>query len=207
MDRNAIYKRSHDQAGDVILECGTHHGCTAIVLSKWVGEDGKIVTFEPFYKNCEIARKNMELNHVKNVTLVQKAVGAVNGRAKIDGISNSSVILSSPGIEVETTCLDAYEDQNPDFIKIDVEGFELQVLQGARKVLSKTPKLAIEIHTEQLFKFGASVDDLFKLIPIDNYELWIQWKDTENPLRYNKQEPIRGCVHLFGIPHKTAGQA
>jgi len=46
--------------GDVVLECGGHHGCTAIVLSNWVGADGKVVTFEPHPANCGIIDKNIQ---------------------------------------------------------------------------------------------------------------------------------------------------
>ena len=51
--------------GNVVLERGGHHVCTAIVLSNLIGNDGKIVRFEPFPKNCEIIRKNIELNGLR----------------------------------------------------------------------------------------------------------------------------------------------
>jgi FkbM family methyltransferase len=194
------------EPGDVVLECGAHHGCTTILLSKWVEDEGKVVTFEPFHKNCEIVRKNIELNGLKNVTLERKAVGAEKGYIKINGTSNSSVVLSNPGIKVELTCLDDYEHLKPNFLKIDVEGFEHQVLQGAQRILSKRPKLAIEIHTETLSQYGASVEDILKSIAVDNYKLWIQWNDGEEPVEYNKQEPITKRVHLFCIPHNTKSQ-
>lgn len=186
--------------GDVILECGGHHGCTAIVLSNWVGDMGKVVTFEPLPNNCDIIQKNIQQNRLENVTLERKAVGAERGKITITNVSNSSVALSREGIEVEMTCLDEYEHLNPTFLKIDVEGFELQVLQGAKRILSKRPKLAIEIHTEQLFHFGSSIEDLFRLIGVEDYNLWIQWQDGKYPEEYKKTTPILKRVHVFFIP-------
>lgn len=186
--------------GDVVLECGGHHGCTAIVLSNWVGASGKVVTFEPSRANCDIIEKNIQQNGLQNVILERKAVGAGPGRITINDASNSSVTMSGEGTEVELTCLDEYEHLNPTLLKIDVEGFEMQVLQGAKKILSTCPKLAIEVHTTALSKYGASVQDLFRLIDVENYKLWIQWEDGQQPKEYDMRAPIEERVHLFGIP-------
>jgi len=186
---------------DVILECGGHNGCTAVVLSKWIGEGGKVITFEALPKNCDIIEMNIEQNSLQNVTLERKAVGAKRGKITIVDTSNSSVATSGQGIEVELTCLDEYEHLNPTFIKIDVEGFEVQVLRGARRILSKRPKFAIEIHTGAFAKYGDSMDDLFRLIGVENYKLWIQWDDNEQPEEYDMRTPIEKRVHLFGIPN------
>lgn len=188
------------EQGDVVLECGGHHGCTAIVLSDWVGVGGKIVTFEPLQANCNIIEKNIQQNGLTNVILERKAVGAERGVITISDASNSSVSLSDGRIVVELTCLDEYEHLNPTFIKIDVEGFEMQVLQGAKKILSRRPKLAIEIHTNQLSRYGASVRDILTLINSENYKLWIQWEDGEPPEEYDLMTSIEKRVHIFGVP-------
>ena len=69
--------------------------------------------------------------------------------------------------------------------------------------MSKKPKLAIEIHTGTLGRYNASVEDVFNLINPDEYELWVQWEDGEEPIEYDgKSPPITSRVHLFGIPRK-----
>lgn len=188
------------EQGDVVLECGGHHGCSAIILSHWVGAAGKVVTFEPSPANGDIIEKNIEQNGISNITLERKAVGAEQGMITISEASNSSVTPSGEGLRAELTCLDEYEHLNPTFLKIDVEGFEMQVLQGAKQILSTRPKLAIEIHTEDLSQYGASVQDLFRLIDVKNYKLWIQWDDFKYPEEYDMSTPIQKRVHLFGIP-------
>jgi FkbM family methyltransferase len=188
------------EPGDVVLDCGAHHGRSAILFSKWVGDKGKIVAFEPLPKNCDILGKNIALNEITNIVLERKAVGAHRGRIRIDGVSDSTVIFSKQGLEVEVTCLDDYAHLNPAFVKVDVEGFEHQVLQGAQRVLSKRPKLAVEIHGNKLSKYGASLEDILNAIGLDRYNLWIQWKDSEEPKQYDTKEPITQRVHLFCLP-------
>jgi FkbM family methyltransferase len=188
------------EQGDVVLECGGHHGCTAIVLSNWVGSAGRVVTFEPLPQNCDVIAKNIQQNGLRNVELERKAVGAEPGKISISDASNSSVTLPGQGVEVELTCLDEYEHLNPTFLKIDVEGYEMQVLQGSKKILSTRPKLAIEIHPAQLSQYGASVEDIFRLIDIENYRVWIQRDAGREPEEYDLRTPIEKRVHLFGMP-------
>ncbi len=186
--------------GDSILECGGHHGCTAIILSKWVGPAGKVVTFEPLPANCKIIEKNIRLNHLTNVTLERKALGPNQQTIFITNSSNASVSTSDKGVKVDQTCLDDYAYLNPTFIKIDVEGFEKQVLLGAQKILATCPKLAIEIHTEDIHKYGASLSDIFRLIHVENYKIWIQWQNDQSPEEYDMKTPIAKRIHLFCIP-------
>lgn len=186
--------------GDVVFECGGHHGCTAILMSNWVGAAGKVVTFEPLPANCDIIEKNIRQNGLTNVRLERKAVGARRGIITINDVSNSSVRMSGKGVEVQATCLDDYENLNPTFLKIDVEGFEAHILQGAKRILSTRPKLDIEIHTNLLSQYGTPVPDLLRLIDVENYKLWIQWEDNQEPEEYDRNTPIDGRVHLFGIP-------
>lgn len=194
------------EEGDVILEVGGHHGCSAILLSHWVGAGGKVVTFEPFPENCDILEKNIQLNGLTNVDLHRNAVGAERGEIIIDA-SSSAVNPSGKGRAVQLTFLDAYEHLNPTFLKIDVEGFEIQVLQGAKNILAKRPKLAIEIHADLLSQYGGSVNELFALMKLDDYKVWIQWKDDQQPEEYDMRSPIEHRVHLFCLPRAVSLEA
>ncbi len=191
------------EKGDVILECGGHHGCSAILLSKWVGVDGKVVTFEPDPANCDILEKNIQLNRLENVVLHRAAVGAKSGTTTYDVAANS-VSESSAGLDVKVVCLDEYEHLNPTFLKIDVEGFEVQVLRGAKKILSRRPKLEIEVHTELLSQFGTSLEELMRLINIKDYKVWIHWRDDQQPEEYDIRIPIEKRCHIFCIPYPVS---
>jgi len=88
------------QEGDVVFECGAHHGCSTVALSHWVGDKGKVVAFEPVTKNCDIIRKQIELNNLTNIVLESKAVGARIGKTTITGSSNSSIAQPEPENQV-----------------------------------------------------------------------------------------------------------
>ncbi|MGH7267355.1 MAG: FkbM family methyltransferase, partial [Candidatus Rokuibacteriota bacterium] len=192
------------QPGDVVFECGAHHGCTTVMLSRWVGDGGAVVAFEPVPANCAIIEKTLALNAITNVTLERKAVGATAGTVRIDGISNSSVLPSGRGIATPQVRLDDYAARNPTLLKLDVEGYEVEVLKGARNVLRTRPKLAIEVHAEQLTRFASSVDELLGSIDMDAYRWWVQWTDQEPAREYDGTPPITTRVHLFGVPTRTS---
>lgn len=185
--------------GDVVFECGGHHGCSAILLSKWVGETGKVVTFEPLPSNFEILEKNVRLNSLANVIPKREAVGANAGAITFDE-AISGISASGNGVSVKVSRLDDYAYLNPTFLKIDVEGFELDVLRGATEIMSTCPKLELEVHVELLGQYGASIDDLFDLIDPDRYRIWAQWKDDQQPEPYDMRTPITSRAHLFCIP-------
>ncbi|MDJ0592411.1 MAG: FkbM family methyltransferase [Pleurocapsa sp. MO_226.B13] len=201
--------------GDIVFECGTHHGLTAILLSEWVGKTGKVISFEINEKNTQIARKNLELNQIDNVIIEQKGLGSNESKLKIFDKSNSSIAPSNIislawlknfiyGIsEAEIISLDYYSQTQsikPTFLKIDVEGYESEVLKGAREILKTLPKLEIEIHTEILSRYDTSVREIFELIEIDKYQTWVQWDDRSEPKPFDLQQKIDRRVHLFALP-------
>lgn len=197
------YIRDHlIKPGDIVFDCGAHHGCMAILFSHWVEEKGKVIAFESLPRNADVIENNIKLNKLQNVVLERKAVGSKRGKIAITDESDSQVIhRHGYGIEVEMTCLDEYSYLDPSFLKIDVEGYEIEVLKGAQHILKKKPKLAIEIHTESLERYNSSIEELFRLIDVEKYELWVQWHDDEEPVLYDEKKSIRKRVHLYGLPH------
>jgi FkbM family methyltransferase len=199
---------------DVVLECGGHHGASAILLSQLLGPEGHIVSFEPNSSNLNVLCRNLVLNHVANVTVEHAAVGSEAGSTKIFKKSNASVLpsrfLSSGmmnlmyGVEdVPVVTLDSYVHDHglkPTFLKIDVEGYEGEVLKGAKKILETAPKLALELHTEVLDRYDTSVAEILSLLDLDRYETWIQVDDRNAPQPYDPKVPITHRVHLFAIP-------
>lgn len=191
--------------GDVVYECGSHHGCATIMLSQWVGEKGKVLTFEPNPVNYEITKININNNNNNNVEIINAAVGAENGEVIINTTSSNSSIVTKESTKsnvhkVKMINLDSLPEPRPNVLKIDVEGYETDVLKGAKEILKLKPCLAIEIHAEQLHKYNTSVDEVFDLIGKDNYNFWVQWDDQKDPVPYNFDKMITHRIHLFGIP-------
>ena len=195
-------KKNICEEGDIVMECGGHHGLTAVVIAKWIGDGGYLYSFEPNPDNVSIMEKNLEINQIKNVKIIPNAVGSADGTILVSNSSSNSYILKGKennGIQVPVVKLDDYIDLKPTVIKIDVEGFEIEVLKGAKQLLKTLPKLVIELHPDMITRYGTSVDELLLLID-SRYKLWVQWDILKEPVAYDGKTPITHRAHLFAIP-------
>jgi FkbM family methyltransferase len=168
--------KEHLSAGDYVVDCGAHHGLMSVLCAKWVGEKGRVTTFEALPTNAEVIKKNVLLNGLSNVTIRNEAVGKENGTISFTLDSNASVAtdVDKRTIEVPLVNLDSALETAPTLLKIDVEGFELEVLKGASKLLQSRPALAIEIHCIMYNEPAAQVKELLDLLPMNDYQVWIQ---------------------------------
>lgn len=165
--------------GDVIADVGAFIGLYALALAKRVGPQGRVVAFEPSAPNCAILKQHVRLNHVKNtLEVVQAAVGAEKGRVQFqdDGSSESHVIANpntpQSAASIQMVTLDeVFVGKRLDILKIDVEGFEEQVLRGADGLLRDTERgprvLYIEVHPFAWPSVGTTGESLLTLL--DSY--------------------------------------
>ena len=146
------------QPGMTVLDIGGHIGYFTLLLAKYVGENGRVFAFEPLPENFELLQKNIRLNGLKRVEASQLAVFSKAGRMNITvaderhNSGESSLVhhVGSEQIQVEATTVDAFCEMRgirPDFLKVDVEGAEYDVLMGAADTIRDSrPKLLIELH-------------------------------------------------------------
>jgi FkbM family methyltransferase len=190
------------QKGDIIFDVGAHHGFYTILMALWTGSEGKVIAFEPSVHNFKILQKNIEMNNLKNVILINKAVGSSDEKVSISDDRNATVIKKRTFLqEVEMTFLDQFLNYTPNFIKIDVEGYETEVLKGAEKILKNKPRIDLELHVNELKHLGFQIEDIFKSLNMNDYTLWIQESGDSIPKLF-ENEPIiaHQQVHLFAIP-------
>ena len=145
--------------GDVCVDIGAHIGYYTLLASRLVGRDGHVYAFEPSPVNYRSLSANLARNGVANVTALQVAVGATSKRADLyegPGTNTGGATLSpllggrrgnQPIVEVEVR---AVADSIPEaewprirVVKIDVEGYEVEVLRGLDPVFARTGSLAV----------------------------------------------------------------
>lgn len=195
--------------GAKVVECGAHHAYGTIVLSKWVGEQGKVYACEPLPENVPVIQENIKLNSLTNVEVIPEAIGAQSGSVRFRPNSNGNVQPDGVpgGIEVRVTTIDELCERygfTPDLIKIDVEGYEVGVLEGAKQTLSRHPGLQIEVHPHQIVNFNRTVEDLWKLIDLPAYEIWYQPHDLSAVEKIAGAIPINRRSHIYLIPRPAA---
>lgn len=144
--------------GSVVFDIGAHVGFYTLLAAHKVGENGKVYAFEPAPNNINYLKKHVALNEFDNVHVIEAAVADSDGTTYFDfrTSSYSGQIADGGDVEVVLRSLDSLiqsgEVEQPDLIKIDVEGAESLVLDGSQSLLANyKPKLLIAIHgSEQL---------------------------------------------------------
>lgn len=151
--------------GDTIVDVGAHIGNYALFGSKQVGSNGKVIAIEPDPDNFYILNKNIRLNHLDNVLLLNCAVYSEKSQIKLYtfkehlefSIYNTIIPTRAHSRQytlVPSDTLDNILNKNGidltkiSWIKIDVEGAELEVLKGTTDTLSKSRNISllIEVH-------------------------------------------------------------
>jgi len=149
--------------GEVVLDVGAHVGLFTMKARKAVGENGLVVAIEPEPKNAALLSENVRSHGFKNVVVVKKAAGNHKGKVKLYvslGSRGHSLLPIRPSsIDVDMDTLDNIAAElgltRVDFIKIDVEGAELDVLKGAEKIL-RMPNVKLAIAAYHPLPDGSS---------------------------------------------------
>ncbi|MEA2013004.1 MAG: FkbM family methyltransferase [Verrucomicrobiota bacterium] len=163
------------KAGDTIIDVGANIGTTVIPSALATGKTGVVLAFEAHPETFEFLRGNIKLNNLKNVTAFNFALGEKEGDATISDIDDDDqnhVMRDKNGKLVKLAPLDNFTKKLEiiNLLKIDVEGYELFVLQGAEETLKKTKIVNIEISEKHFAKFGYSCSDVINLLASYNFE-------------------------------------
>ena len=149
------------QPGMVAADIGAHMGFDTLLLARLVGPSGLVHAFEPDPANGRRLRRNCELNSLHQVICHATAISDRNGIVSFSasGTTTSHITEESEAgsISVPTETLDEamsrFANQPLHLVKLDVEGAEFKVLQGATRILREIrPAWLIEIHSAQALK-------------------------------------------------------
>jgi FkbM family methyltransferase len=172
-----------------LIDVGALHGL--FTLAFVAGRSGvKAIAVEPEAAACDVIDAHIRSNGIPNVRLAKVAVGAHAGSIPmelrgqhLEAVSDAELhaspgqVVAIPATTVDMLCTDL--DAHPDLIKIDVEGYELEVLKGAYRVLrDDRPEVMLELHPQQIAQLGGSVAELVTYLD----ELGYRFRDLRGRL-------------------------
>lgn len=174
---NIALMQEYVKKGATVLDIGANIGFFSVVLSHLVGEEGRVLSFEPVAANLELLNSNVTNLSNQNVIVLPKALGKTTGfismQSEQGNMGNSFVADESQG-SVELVTLDSL-NLAPSFIKMDVQGFEYDVLLGGLETLKKyRPVMIIELEDSNgsiPTSFKNSKENSLKLLSELNYTI------------------------------------
>ncbi|MCD6505693.1 FkbM family methyltransferase [Candidatus Poribacteria bacterium] len=187
--------------GMVGMDIGGNVGVTTVTMAKEIGEEGKVYAFEPNPGNIEALKRNLAINGLKNVKLIQMAVSDKVGEVDFYG----STIIPEEGAQrrrVKTISLDRFADEERlervDLINMDCEGSELLVLRGAEKTLQNNDvKIFCEVHHGFLERLGQSVQDIVSYLESLGFQVYgVSLEDLSLKEEIDKPEYIFAAKRL-----------
>lgn len=182
---------------DVFVDVGANIGSYTVLASSVVGANS--VSFEPVPSTFLHLKNNIDINNIQSLVELQNSgVGSKKGTLRFTGtLDTMNHVITNPSdsvsdsIEVDIVTLDdAMGYKMPTLMKIDTEGFELSVLQGARNTLDNRSLLAIIVELNGACqRYGISEKDIhefiigydFKPITYDPFKRNYSIKETYNP--------------------------
>lgn len=176
------------QDGMVFFDIGANIGIYSLYASKRIGS-GRVHCFEPFDETFSKLQVNISLNGINNAALNRVAVGDTVGRINlvVDEDSSKNFVTEvedSASIFSPIISLNQYADSNSiehiDYLKIDVEGYELKVIRGASNLIARQAISVIQLELYEDFqkRAGGSVKEVVDILTASGYNLFEQSCDS-----------------------------
>jgi len=202
---------------DICFDVGSNTGFYTMLMAK-AASKGQVHAFEPLPLNLHLLSCGILLNELDNITVQQCALGAEDGNADFSESSDgaySSLFAVGRKPErskrkVRVRSIDSYVVEQglrgPDVIKIDVEGAEGLVLDGARRVLddpaSRPRVILIELIDENLAPYGESVQRLVGRLEAAGYTAFVASND-EGPLQAYAADGVERYENVFFLSERA----
>ena len=206
--------------GMSVLDIGAHHGLYSLLAAKQVGRSGRVVAFEPSPRERKRLEENIRLNFFRNITIESFALGPEASEAKLYQVSGAEDYCNSlrppagkpieRNVQVKVTSLDEFlsgQTQTKfDFVKIDTEGAELGILQGAVKFLTTHPRptLLCEVAEIRTSNWGYHAAEIVTLLRDREFE-WFAVVADGSLTRLDANQDLSDA-NLVAIPSEAVNE-
>lgn len=198
--------------GDMVAEVGANIGAHTVPLARLVGREGAVFAFEPQRIIFQILCANLVLNGLRNVLAHPVGLGRETGVLRVPPVDYGApgdfggiALVDGPGEPVQVMTLDQYGLQRLRLLKIDAEGMEEQVLQGARGTIARLRPL-LYVENDRADTSAALIRTVRGL----GYRLWWHLPPLFSPENhFGKAENVFGplvSVNMLAVPQEAEAQ-
>jgi FkbM family methyltransferase len=200
-DDDELFLCNYLRNGDTVVDVGANIGSLSILASRLVGSHGAVLAIEPHPQTFKWLQQNKDLNHCDNLTIANLAVGAQAIQTGIsDGKSDDqNTIDPESNLKVNMVQLDQLTADLSviSLLKIDVEGYELEALRGARSTLARTECIRIESFETFQKKLGYSFRDLYDVLVDAGFE--ILRSDGHSIVKLDREHKSINCENVIAV--------
>ncbi|MFA6088109.1 FkbM family methyltransferase [Mucilaginibacter sp.] len=171
--------------GDIAIDIGGNIGLQSIRMGQCVGNDGKVLAFEPLNYLREKFEKNIRLNRLNNISLYPFALSDMESEAEFNidtkaWNQGTFSLKNAHGSDRQQVTVKVADDLTEigslpkiDLIKIDVEGFEFNVLRGLKGTLTKhKPRIIFEFDINYWTSPGQDINECYQFLSDLNYKVY-----------------------------------
>ncbi|WP_452226391.1 FkbM family methyltransferase [Lacinutrix cladophorae] len=193
--------------GDMFVDVGANIGLMSIFASRTVEQEGKVIAFEPNPLTKKILESNVALNKIENLKIAGLALSNENKKSKIYDrwdVNRGGASLIKPSkptnsYDIEEVKFSDYFNNGEQIklVKIDVEGYELDVLKGASQFIltsKNPPSLIVEFSTTRINTFGKDTTPLFTFL--DELNIYRFFKSIRGKEKTSKLIEIKNTENL-----------
>jgi len=173
------FMRRYLRPRDRVVDAGANVGVYTLNLASLVGPSGFVLSFEPDQKNAARLRENIEINGLRNIQVREAALSNYRGFAQFSqgaDVGNTFYELRTYGRPPKTVAVTTLEQemgtQRYALCKMDIEGAELEALDGAGAALSNIPVFIIELSDKILARSQRTIADAHNWFARHRYSLW-----------------------------------
>lgn len=201
------FLRTFLRPGQVVVDVGANIGTHAIVAALRVGPTGRVYACEAHPATAAFLRRNIRLNGLEPIVeAIDSAIGETAGQAVFSDYrsddQNHVTTACADGIAVSVRTLDSLvPNGNIDLLKIDVEGFELMVLRGARATLARVQAIYFEAWDRHFARYGYSFADLYDFLTLHGFTIM----DPRTRKTIGRTERMSRCVNLLAERGEARG--
>ncbi|MCY7398877.1 MAG: FkbM family methyltransferase [Sphingomonas bacterium] len=169
--------------GDTMIDVGAHIGLITLIASKKVGESGRIIAIEPVSRCAKALETMLHVNFLDSCVQVNRcAAGRTRGKSQINVgriLGHSSLLPLEESTESAMVDVKPIDEIVPagtsvKLVKLDVEGYELECLEGMSRLLDENPNIGIvaEFGPSHLTRAGLSISEWFNAFYVRGFEGW-----------------------------------